>query len=85
MAKTTVELDIPTDAAERVRQQEEHMRLAHQAVVPIATMQAIATAIVKRVAELPDRTSPDDWPQAMLVTSEELRHIIMSEFDAELG
>lgn len=28
------------------------------------------------VAELPDRTSPDDWPDAMLVTAEELRAIL---------
>ena len=32
--------------------------------------------IVRAVAELPDRTSPDDWPEAMLVTDEELRNIL---------
>lgn len=32
--------------------------------------------VVKRVAELPDRSSPDDWPEAMLVTAEELRDIV---------
>jgi hypothetical protein len=31
---------------------------------------------VQRVAELPDRTSPDDWPDAMLVTADELRRIL---------
>ena len=36
-------------------------------------------AIVKRVAELPDRSSPDDWPAAMLVTGDELAQIIRDE------
>lgn len=36
----------------------------------------LATAIVLAVAELPDRTSPDDWPEAMLVTADELRDIV---------
>lgn len=36
-------------------------------------------AIVLAVSELPDRTSPDDWPDAMLVTAEELREIITTE------
>lgn len=35
--------------------------------------------IVQRVAELPDRTSPDDWPEAMLVTSGELAWILSEE------
>lgn len=65
--------------------QEKKIAEAHRTVVPIVTMQTIATAIVKRVAELPNRSSPDDWPQAMLVTGEELRRIIMEEVDAEIG
>lgn len=32
--------------------------------------------VIQRVAELPDRTSPDDWPEAMLVTADELRAIL---------
>jgi hypothetical protein len=32
--------------------------------------------IVTEIAELPDRTSPDDWPEAMLVTGEELTTIL---------
>lgn len=32
--------------------------------------------IIRDVAELPDRTSPEDWPEAMLVTAGELRGII---------
>ena len=36
----------------------------------------IADRICLDVAELPDRTSPDDWPDAMLVESDELRAIV---------
>lgn len=38
-----------------------------------------AASISKRVAELPDRSSPDDWPEAMLVTAEELEFIVVDE------
>jgi hypothetical protein len=40
----------------------------------------IAGNIIKRVAELPDRSSPDYWPDAMLVTADELKFILLSEF-----
>lgn len=36
----------------------------------------VAAQIVQDVAELPDRTSPDDWPDAMLVTADELAEIV---------
>jgi len=36
----------------------------------------IADGICQAVAELPDRDSPADWPEAMLVTSEELHRIV---------
>lgn len=36
----------------------------------------LATAVVRAVAELPDRDSPEGWPAAMLVTSDELRGIV---------
>jgi len=32
--------------------------------------------VVQDVAELSDRDSPEDWPEAMLVTADELRSII---------
>jgi len=32
--------------------------------------------IIQQVAELPNRTSPDDWPEAMLVTADELQCIL---------
>lgn len=37
----------------------------------------MADQICQRVAELPDRDSPADWPKAMLVTSDELRNIVL--------
>lgn len=46
-------------------------------------LQSMLKAIDLAVSELPDRSSPDDWPEAMLVTGVELRTIIaekMSEF-----
>lgn len=43
------------------------------------TIRAVAVAVAKRVAELSDRSSPDDWPEAMLVTSDELIHIVSDE------
>jgi hypothetical protein len=36
--------------------------------------------VVQRVAELPDRTSPVDWPDAMLVTAAELSAILRDDF-----
>jgi hypothetical protein len=34
------------------------------------------TDIIRSVAELPDRNSPEDWPEAMLVTADELRALL---------
>ena len=39
--------------------------------------ECMADQICQRVAELPDRDSPADWPKAMLVTSDELRNIVL--------
>lgn len=36
----------------------------------------IANQVCREVAELPDRNSPEDWPEAMLVTHDELRAIV---------
>ena len=38
----------------------------------------ISAKIVQAVSELPDRSSPPDWPDAMLVTAPELTAIIMA-------
>lgn len=40
--------------------------------------------VVRRVAELPDRSSPEDWPEAMLVTADELARIVNEELDSIL-
>lgn len=39
--------------------------------------------VLRDVAELPDRNSPEDWPEAMLVTCAELRQIIVAHAPAE--
>lgn len=36
----------------------------------------LAAAVCRAVAELPDRNSPADWPEAMLVTHDELQKIV---------
>jgi hypothetical protein len=38
---------------------------------------AVADEVALHVAELSDRNSPDDWPEAMLVTADELRDIVV--------
>ncbi|MFE1574185.1 hypothetical protein ACFIQG_20600 [Comamonas odontotermitis] len=43
----------------------------------VALGECMADQICQRVAELPDRDSPADWPEAMLVTSDELRNIVL--------
>lgn len=43
----------------------------------------IAGEICLAVCELPDRTSPDDWPEALLVTYDELHAIILSALASE--
>ncbi|MFA9283732.1 hypothetical protein ACCQ08_03035, partial [Comamonas sp. SY3] len=43
----------------------------------VALGECMADQICQRVAELPDRDSPADWPEAMLVTPDELRNIIL--------
>jgi hypothetical protein len=48
----------------------------------MARAEAVADKVVQGVAELPDRTSPDYWPEAMLVTKGELRTIVMGAIDA---
>lgn len=38
----------------------------------------IIEGVIRDVAELPDRTSPEDWPEAMMVTADELRSILLA-------
>lgn len=42
----------------------------------------IAATVCRQVAELPDRDSPEDWPEAMLVTADELRMIVRQALGA---
>lgn len=46
-----------------------------------ASTQAIVHAICNAVAELPDRNSPPDWPEAMLVTHDELAEIVRTAIE----
>ena len=42
------------------------------------TAQELADDICRGVSELPDRSSPEDWPEAMLVTQDELHCIVLA-------
>jgi hypothetical protein len=61
----------------------------HLAQAAIAAMPAQVVTdgtiheIIRSAAELPDRTSPDDWPEAMLVTQDELRDILEAALGAK--
>ncbi len=48
------------------------------AVLPRDLPDDVAAKIVREVAELPDRTSPADAPDMMLVTADELRAIVLA-------
>jgi len=47
--------------------------------------EALVREICRAVAELPDRNSPEDWPEAMLVTHEELADIVRASLAASAG
>ena len=49
------------------------------AVAAPADHKQVSAAICQRVSELPDRNSPEDWPEAMLVTADELSMIVADE------
>lgn len=53
-------------------------KLAKRLIGEVAQADALATSVCRSVAELPDRDSPDGWPEAMLVTADEL-HLIVRE------
>ena len=44
--------------------------------------EGVVERCIQRVAELRDRTSPDDWPEVMLVTADELADILREELAA---
>lgn len=39
-------------------------------------IQSLVETFIRDVAELPDRSSPADWPEAMLATGEELDELL---------
>jgi hypothetical protein len=61
------------------------MRSAPPAPAGDAALREAPARIVGRVAELPDRCSPEEWPEAMLVTGDELAAIVREEIDALLA
>ncbi len=52
-----------------------------QALHEQAEAEAFAAAVVLDVCEIPDRNSPDDQPEMMLVTGPELHSIVMRQFE----
>lgn len=46
-------------------------------------VEQVAVTICRNVAELPDRNSPEDWPEAMLVTHDELHSIVIAALGVE--
>jgi hypothetical protein len=56
----------------------DQMRQTAPARIALLDAAGIAANVCQEVAELPDRSSPDDWPEAMLVTHEELRAIVVA-------
>lgn len=50
--------------------------LARKHIAAARVSPGVIEEIIRDVAELPDRDSPKDWPEAMLVTSEELQLIL---------
>ena len=47
-----------------------------------AAIDGVVARVTQRIAELPDRSSPADWPEAMLVTADELAVILREELEA---
>jgi ribosomal protein L29 len=66
------------DEPEFFKRVERVYRAVERRMTPSAKAQrnGLADLVIRDVQELPDRTSPDDWPEAMLVTAAELRDII---------
>lgn len=55
----------------------------HPQVIDKVDAERIATAVCQEVADLDDRNSPEDWPEAMLVTADELRAIVLAVIPAK--
>ncbi|XUM25092.1 hypothetical protein ACRAVF_34055 (plasmid) [Bradyrhizobium oligotrophicum S58] len=51
----------------------------------ISEFDQFVSSVINDVAELPDRTSPDDEPDMMLVTAEELKTILCKRLSEALS
>lgn len=45
---------------------------------------SLINLVIQDVAELPCRTSPEDWPDAMIVTGDELEEILINRLKGEV-
>lgn len=68
----------PADHVKALEALDEALACTASAIAP----KELSRRIALRVAEIPDRTSPDDQPEMMLVTPEELRRIVEDEFES---
>lgn len=51
----------------------------------VGVPRGMVESIVRNVAELPDRNSPEEWPEAMLVTADELASIVTAALAPAVG
>lgn len=58
---------------------------AHEPSTDVVEAADVAERVVLDVSELPDRTSPADWPDAMLVTADELHAIVAEHATAAIA
>lgn len=70
--------DAPHHAEAVPARTETREELAKRLIGEVKAADEIATAVCRSVAELGDRNSPEDWPEAMLVTQGEM-HLIVRE------
>ena len=71
--------------ARNLRQERAANAVARHRTTSLAAQDGLVERIVRDVAELPDRTSPEDWPDAMLVTADELAAIVAAALSAIKG
>lgn len=50
-----------------------------------ALLDRLAGKVIQEVSELPDRTSPEDQPEMMLVSADELRGIVRDTFGSHFA
>ena len=62
-----------------------YKELVEAARAEMSNLQDKLELIIRDVAELPDRTSPEDWPEALIVTSDELEEILTQHLGEKCG